>query len=123
MTAPYAVQVLTIVALVLALLVLPSPWGVVAVAVAAVIDLVEAGVFLWWSKRPRHAVGVETLVGRQAVVVRASGRGGQVKIDGELWEARASTSVPVVGARVVVRGVEGLVLLVEPVDELEVGVT
>ena len=117
MTAPYAVGVLTVVALVLALLVLPSPWGVVVVAVAAVIDLVEAGVFLWWSKRPRHAVGIETFVGRRAVVVRVSGGGLQVKLDGELWEARAPAPMPAPGTRVVVRGVDALVLEVEPVDE------
>lgn len=117
-------RVLTIIALVLALLVLPSPWGAVAVAVAAIIDLVETGVFLWWSKRPRHAVGVETLVGREAVVVRVSEGGAQVKIVGELWDARpsGSGSPPVAGARVVVRGVDGLVLLVDAVDEERLGV-
>ena len=71
---------------------LPSPWGWVAVIVAAVIDVVETGVFVWWSKRQAAAVGAETLVGRHAVVVRALAPRGQVKLDGEVWEARAAAA-------------------------------
>jgi membrane protein implicated in regulation of membrane protease activity len=104
---------LTIVALILALTVLPSPWGWVAVIVAAVIDVVETVVFLWWSKRRKTAVGAETLVGRRAVVVRALAPRGQVKLDGEVWEARAPLEVES-GAEVVVTGLDGLVLDVEP---------
>jgi membrane protein implicated in regulation of membrane protease activity len=63
--------VLTIVAVVLALTVLPSPWGWIAVIGAAAIDVAETAFFVRWSKRRRATVGVETLVGRPAVVVRA----------------------------------------------------
>ena len=109
---------LTLVALVLALTVLPAPWGWFAVVAAAVVDLAETGLFLVWSKRRRRrsAVGADALVGRRAVVVRALGpRGGQVKLDGEIWEAAATVEVPP-GNEVVVRGLEGLVLAVEPVE-------
>ena len=104
---------LTIVALVLALTVLPSPWGAIAVIIAAIIDVVETGVFVWWSKRRRASVGAETLVGRRAVVVRALAPRGQVKLDGEVWEARSET-VLVPGDDAVVTGLDGLVLDVEP---------
>ena len=104
---------LTIVALVLALTVLPSPWGAIAVIVAAIIDVVETGVFVWWSRRRRASVGAETLVGRRAVVVRALAPRGQVKLDGEVWEARSET-VLVPGDDAVVTGLDGLVLDVEP---------
>ena len=104
---------LTIVALVLALTVLPSPWGAIAVIAAAIIDVVETGFFVWWSKRRRATVGSETLVGRRAVVVRALAPRGQVKLDGEVWEARAAAELEP-GAEVVVTGLEGLVLEVEP---------
>ncbi|HET9938403.1 MAG TPA: NfeD family protein [Gaiella sp.] len=104
---------LTIVALVLALTVLPSPWGAIAVIVAAIIDVVETGVFVWWSKRRRTSVGAETLVGRRVVVVRALAPRGQVKLDGEVWEARSET-VLVPGDDAVVTGLDGLVLDVEP---------
>ena len=73
---------LTIVAVILALTVLPSPWGVVAVVGAAAIDVVEIGFFARWSKRRRATVGAETLVGRTAVVVRALSPRGQVQLDG-----------------------------------------
>jgi len=103
---------LTIVAVILALTVLPSPWGIVAVLSAAAVDTVEIAFFARWSKRRRATVGVETLVGRTAVVVRALAPRGQVKLDGEVWDARATTDVAP-GAEVVVTGLDGLVLEVE----------
>jgi membrane-bound serine protease (ClpP class) len=105
--------VLTIVAVVLALTVLPSPWGVVAVVVAFAIDAVETAFFVRWSKRRRAAVGAHTLVGRTAVVVRALDPYGQVKLDGEVWQARASVDL-LPGDEVVVTAIDGLVLAVEP---------
>jgi membrane-bound serine protease (ClpP class) len=104
---------LTIVAVILALTVLPSPWGVVAVVGAAAIDVVEIGFFARWSKRRRATVGAETLVGRRAVVVRALSPRGQVQLDGEIWEARAGENVPP-GAEVMITAVDGLVLDVTP---------
>ena len=104
---------LTIVAVVLALTVIPSPWGWVAVIGAALVDVAETAFFVHWSKRRRAAVGLETLVGRTAVVVRALSPRGQVKLDGEVWEARAEHDL-LPGDEVVVRSVDGLVLVVEP---------
>jgi membrane protein implicated in regulation of membrane protease activity len=106
--------VLTIVAVVLALTVLPAPWGIVAVVSAAAIDVAETTFFVRWSKRRRATVGLETLVGRHAVVVRALTPNGQVKLDGEVWEARGPDGLEP-GREVVVRGIDGLVLDVEPV--------
>jgi membrane-bound serine protease (ClpP class) len=107
--------VLTIVAVILALTVLPSPWGVVAVLGAAAIDVVEVTFFARWSKRRRAAVGAETLVGRTGVVVRALAPGGQVRLDGEIWEATATGEVAP-GVEVAVTGRDGLVLEVEPLE-------
>ena len=104
---------LTIVAVVLALTVLPSPWGLVAVVGAALIDVGETWFFVRWSKRRRATVGVETLVGRTAVVVRALTPRGQVKVGGEVWEARSEYHFAP-GEEVVVTRVDGLVLDVEP---------
>ena len=103
---------LTIAAVVLALTVLPSPWGAVAVVSAVAIDVAETVFFVRWSKRRRAAVGVEGLVGRTAVVVRALAPRGQVKLDGELWEARGPGDL-VPGQDVIVTAVDGLVLDVE----------
>jgi membrane protein implicated in regulation of membrane protease activity len=92
----------------LAVFVLPSPWGIVAVVVGGVLDVAESLVLLRWSKRRRSPVGAEALVGQTAVVATPT----QVRVAGELWEAR-SDDVLVPGGEVVVRGVEGLTLLVD----------
>jgi hypothetical protein len=44
---------LFLIALLLAIFVLPSPWGLVAVVVAGVVDVAETALFMWWSKRRR----------------------------------------------------------------------
>ena len=106
---------LTIVAILLALTVLPSPWGIVAIVVGFAIDAAETTFFVRWSKRRKATVGVETLVGRTAVVVRALAPRGQVKLDGEVWEAHGPAGVAR-GEEVVVIAVEGLVLDVVPAE-------
>jgi membrane-bound serine protease (ClpP class) len=106
--------VLLIIAIVL-LLVLPSPWGFIAFAACLVLFVLE---LLFWNrtvKNRRHAVGAETMLGRTASVVRACEPDGQVKIDGEIWEAHAATSAAV-GDTVRIVGRDKLVLLVERVD-------
>ena len=104
---------LVLIALALALFVLPSPWGLVAVAVAAVVDILETGLFIWWSKRRRATVGVDSLVGKVGVASSNLWPEGQVKISGELWQARCAGGCDV-GTRVVIHAVEGLLLIVEP---------
>jgi membrane protein implicated in regulation of membrane protease activity len=105
--------VLFLVALVLAIFVLPAPWGLVAVGVAAAFDILETGVFMWWSKRRRSAVGVEALVGKVGVVTADLWPEGQVKVDGEIWRARCAGGCDT-GTSVVVRSVDGLTLVVDP---------
>jgi membrane-bound serine protease (ClpP class) len=65
-------------------------------------------------KSRRKAVGAETLFGREAVVMRACRPRGQVRIDGEIWEARCDAGAAVGDAvRVVDR--DDLTLIIEPV--------
>ncbi len=104
---------LVLIALLLAVFVLPSPWGLVSVAVAAVLDIAETGLFIWWSKRRKATVGVDTLVGKVGVASSDLWPQGQVKIRGELWQARCAGGCDA-GTRVVVRAVEGLLLVVDP---------
>ena len=110
---------LTIIALVIAVLFLPSPWSVVLVVGAAIVDVAETGVFVWWSRRRRRrgpvAVGAETMVGRTGVALARldAGSGGQVRIDGEIWKARSVEPVDP-GAAVTVTAVDGLLLDVLP---------
>jgi membrane protein implicated in regulation of membrane protease activity len=103
---------LLVVAILLAIFLLPAPWGIVAVAGAGAIEVGEALFFVRWSQRRRARMGVETLVGRRAIVMSALAPAGQVKIDGELWGARSDSPVES-GCVVVVRDVDGLTLLVE----------
>jgi len=108
--------VLTLIAILLAIFVLPEPWGLIAIVVGGLLDIAEVIVFRAWSKRRKPSVGVETLVGKTAVALGALSPRGQVRLDGEIWEARSDTAV-VRGDEVVVRAVEGLTLLVEPAGE------
>jgi membrane-bound serine protease (ClpP class) len=105
--------VLFLIALVLAIFFLPSPWGLVALVVAAVIDLAEVGFGLWYAKRRRPVVGVEAIVGKTGVAASNLWPEGQVRIGGEIWQARCDGRCDL-GAKVVVRAVNGLILEVEP---------
>lgn len=101
-----------LVALALAVFVLPSPWGIVAVAIGGVVEIAEA-VLLWrWSHRRAPAVGVTALIGTDAVVATACRPLGQVRIKGEIWQARCDGGADE-GATVRVTAVDGLLLLVE----------
>jgi membrane protein implicated in regulation of membrane protease activity len=95
-------------AILLAIFVLPSPWGIIAVVAGGLTDIAESLVFLKWSRRRRAATGVETLIGRTAVVSSPT----QVRVAGEIWEARSADDALAVGDEVEVTGVEGLTLQV-----------
>lgn len=104
---------ITAIAILLAIFVLPQPWGIGAVLVGATVDVAETVVYVRWSQRRRAGVGREALIGRTAVAVSALDPVGQVKLDGELWAARSDARVEN-GGTVVVRAVDGLTLVVEP---------
>ena len=55
-------------AILLAIFVLPSPWGIVAVVAGGLTDIAESLVLLKWSRRRRAVTGVEALLGKTAVV-------------------------------------------------------
>ncbi|MDQ3876232.1 MAG: hypothetical protein M3322_11930 [Actinomycetota bacterium] len=98
-------------AIVLAIFVLPAPWGIVAVAGGLVLEAGEA--WFWWrlSRRRRPAVGVEALVGAQARVVSPCRPTGQVRVAGELWRAVCAEGADP-GETVRVVAVDGLALIV-----------
>lgn len=100
-------------AILLALFVLPSPWGILAVAVGGTIDVLESVALVRWSRRRRAVAGVEALVGRTAVVVESCRPEGRVRIAGELWNARCAAGADP-GDDVRVLGVESLTVLVSP---------
>jgi membrane-bound ClpP family serine protease len=99
-------------AILLAIFVLPSPWGIVAVVVGGLIDVAESVAFVWWSRRRRAVTGAEALVGTTAVAATPLRPAGQVRVAGELWAARSASGADP-GDEVVVRGLDGLTLLVD----------
>jgi membrane-bound serine protease (ClpP class) len=105
--------VLFLVSLLLAVFVLPSPWGLVAVAIGATLEIIEAGFFIWYSKRRQASVGVDSLVGKRGVAIDALWPEGQVRVAGEIWKARCAGGCDP-GTAVVVRRIDGLVLDVDP---------
>ena len=92
---------LTLIALVIALLFVSSPWGVMLVVAAAIVDIAETGMFVWWSRRAaplgRRPSGPRRLVGRTGVALARldarHGAGGQVRVDGEIWNARSDEPI------------------------------
>ena len=74
------------------------------------IEIGESWLWWRWTHRDRPAVGVQTLVGRTAIVSEESG---WVHVGGELWRARGAEGAPP-GEAVTVDGVDvdGLTLLV-----------
>jgi membrane-bound serine protease (ClpP class) len=98
----------------LLLILLESPWNVVAFAVCLVLFVGEA--LLWYRtvKGRRVAAGAETLVGVEGQVVTRCRPEGQVRLRGEVWAARCDGGADE-GETVRVVGRRGLVLLVEPV--------
>jgi membrane-bound ClpP family serine protease len=105
--------VLTVLGILLAVFVLEGPWRIVAVVAGLTLDTAENVGLLWWSRRRRAAVGVETLVGQTAVVVTACRPRGHVRVAGEQWQAECAEGADP-GERVVVVEVHGLLLTVRP---------
>lgn len=103
-----------LVGLLLAIFVLDEPWSWVVVGLAAAWEIGETALLVWWSKRRRSVVGAEALVGRRAVVAADCMPEGQVRVAGELWKAHCEAGASA-GDEVVVREVDGLTLVVEPV--------
>ena len=97
------------------LLVLDHPWNIVGFAICLVLFLCEG--YLWnrTVKGRRSAVGPQTLIGQEAQVVSPCRPDGQVRLDGEIWEARCAAGAnPGERVRVVAR--ENLTLVVERID-------
>ena len=102
-------------AVLLAIFVVPRPWGLALVTAAAFVEIGETFFWVWLSKRRRVQVGAETLIGAVAEVVSPCRPEGQVRVAGELWGACCEAGADP-GEKVRVAGRDGLTLLVEPVE-------
>jgi membrane protein implicated in regulation of membrane protease activity len=106
------VSVVVLVSGLVCLLLLPRPWNEAAFAAALVWEVGHILFFVWYSKRGRAQVGIQTLIGQSALVVTACFPTGQVRLGGETWIAHCETGASV-GQKVHVQAVDGLTLLVE----------
>jgi membrane-bound serine protease (ClpP class) len=100
-------------AVILAIFVVPKPWGLVLVAAAAIVEVGESFIWIHLSRRWHIRAGAETLIGASAEVVSACSPVGQVRVQGELWRAECPGGAEP-GDTVRVLGRDGLTLLVEP---------
>lgn len=106
---------LVLLAILAAIFFLPSPWGLIAILGALVVDLTEVCFGLWYAKRRKPQTGTEALVGSVGTVTVRCNPLGQVRVQGELWQARADEGAET-GEDVRVESVgQDLVLTVRPV--------
>jgi membrane-bound serine protease (ClpP class) len=102
-----------ILAAIVLVLVLPSPWNWISFVVLVPLWLVELAGWNRTVKNRRKVVGAETMIDRDAVVISPCRPVGQVRLDGEIWEARCDAGATV-GDSVRITGRDGLTLVVEP---------
>jgi membrane-bound serine protease (ClpP class) len=80
--------VLLVLAILAAVFWLPTWLGYIVVAIAAVVEVGEIALFVWYSKRRRAETGAEALPGAVGTVVEPLRPVGQIRVLGELWRAR-----------------------------------
>jgi membrane-bound serine protease (ClpP class) len=108
-----------LISILLAFFFVPYPWSVLVVLGGASIEVLEVVWGLRLAKRWRPQTGAEAMIGEHAEVVTACRPTGQVRINGELWEATCAAGANV-GEETVVRAIDGLTLIVEPAPAAEV---
>jgi membrane protein implicated in regulation of membrane protease activity len=72
------------------LFLLPAPWNLVGLAAGLAGFAVEV---VYWHRKVRGrkaVVGAQTLIGRQATVIKTCRPRGQVRVGGEIWRARSA---------------------------------
>ena len=96
------------------LFVLPSPWNVVALLAGLVLWLGEVSLIARHWRGRKVQTGAETLVGRTATVITACRPLGQVRLTGEseIWRARCAEGAEQ-GESVRVVGIDEITLIVE----------
>jgi membrane-bound serine protease (ClpP class) len=99
----------------LLLLLLPEPWNVAAALAALALFGLEVLYFYRRMRGVKVVTGAENLVGAVGKTVEALDPEGHVRVQGELWQARASEAVPA-GTKVRVVALDELTLEVETAE-------
>ena len=92
-----------------------SPWGLIVILVACVLEVGEIAFLRRWARRldrrTKATTGEEAMIGAEAEVVEACRPIGTVHINGELWQARCDAGADA-GQTVHVQSIDGLMLVV-----------
>ena len=99
----------------LLLLFLPDPWNAAGALAALALWGLEVLYFYRRMRGQRVRTGAEDLVGAVGKTVEPLEPEGHVRVQGELWQARASGAVPA-GTQVRVVALDGLTLEVETAE-------
>ncbi len=99
------------------LFVVPDQWTAPVIVVAAILEVSETAVTWWWSRRGAPKVGPETLIGAVGRVVQPCRPLGQVRVRGEVWQARCDSGASR-DEEVRVVGRDRLILIVEPTAQV-----
>ena len=99
------------IALVLALVFLPWPWNFVVILGGLAVETIELTWGLSLARRWKPKTGAEAMIGEEAEVVVACRPLGEVRVQGELWQARCDEGADV-GETVRIERIEGLTLVV-----------
>jgi membrane-bound serine protease (ClpP class) len=89
----------------------PWPWNLLSILSGLTIEAVELAWGLRLSRRWRPQTGAEAMIGQLADVVASCHPTGQVRVRGELWEARCASGADV-GETVRIERLDGLTLVV-----------
>src|SRR5690349_23894084 len=100
-----------LVAIIVAFVFLPWPWNLLAILGGAAIEVGELTWGLRLARRWRPRAGAEAMIGEAAEVVAACRPLGQVRVRGELWQARCEEGAGV-GETVRIDAIDGLTLVV-----------
>jgi membrane-bound serine protease (ClpP class) len=101
-----------LIAILLAVFLLPTPWNVLALVCGLLIEVGEVVFGIWYSRRRRATTGAEGMVGGTAKVIEPCRPEGRVSYKGERWEAVCAEGADI-GERVRIKAVDGLTLVVE----------
>jgi membrane-bound serine protease (ClpP class) len=102
-----------LIAIVLAAIFLPWPWALLAILGGLVVETGEVALGLTLARRWKPKTGEEAMIGRIAEVVTPCLPVGEVRVAGELWQARCEAGADV-GDRVRIMSIEELTLTVTP---------
>jgi membrane-bound serine protease (ClpP class) len=101
------------IAIVFALVFLPWPWNLVAILGGAAVEVGELAWGLSLARRWKPKTGAEAMIGEEARVVAACRPLGEVRVQGELWQARCDEGADA-GETVRIESIDGLTLVVSP---------